>query len=140
MALSNPWQSLPSEHHWNVAVLIGQCLMCRPWHTSSHPNSALASELCHLLQSLQPLLYFILTVSVLWLACPQLKWEQRKGSSTQPNSSRLPVIFLGPGGYFTISLSPTKLQAFCIVLPSRTAAGHTHTRNLGQGRLCSREA
>lgn len=93
MGSSDLWQSLPSEHHWRVAVLIGQCLICRPRHVSSRPNSALTSELCHLLQSLQPLLYFFLTMSVLWLACLRLKWEQRKGSSTQPNSSRPRVLF-----------------------------------------------
>lgn len=74
-------------------MLIGQCLICRPLHASSHPNSALTSELCHLLQSLQPLPYFVLTMSVLWLSCLRLKWEQRKGSSTQLNSSRPQVLF-----------------------------------------------
>lgn len=51
-------------------------LVCRPRHGSSRPNSALTSELCHLLQSLPPLPYFVLTMSVLWLSCLRLKWTE----------------------------------------------------------------
>lgn len=44
-------------------------------------------------------------MSVLWLACLRLKWQQRKGCSTQPNSTRPWVFSLGPEGHFTIYLT-----------------------------------